>query len=85
MKDINSVTAYINAAVEKGDATCLLLALRDVVYAQGGIDVIAKASGLNKKSLYRILSETGNPRLCSLLMLLDGLGLSLAVQQKKYG
>jgi probable addiction module antidote protein len=58
-----------------------LLALRDVAEARlGGIGGLAQQSGLNRETLYRTLSEQGNPELTSLDKLLHAVGLRLAVE-----
>jgi DNA-binding phage protein len=38
---------------------------------------------LNRETMYRMLSEKGNPNLSSLTKLLDTFGLSLAVVKKE--
>jgi len=43
---------------------------------------VAAASKLNRESLYRMLSENGNPSLQSLRALLSSLGFRLAVESK---
>jgi Probable addiction module antidote protein len=54
-----------------------LLGLRDVVEAQGGMGRAAQTSKLNRESLYRLLSQRGNPRLSSLSAVLSSLGLKV--------
>ena len=68
----------LRAAVEKAEEGSEL-ALRDVAEARG-IGQVAAAANLNRESLYRMLSEGGNPRLSSLDALLHALGLRLAVE-----
>jgi DNA-binding phage protein len=45
------------------DRKALLIALKDVVDARGGIGELAKAVPIQRQSLYRILSRKGNPTL----------------------
>ncbi len=72
---------YLNAALEDGDKELFLLALRNVAEARlGGMSKLAVASGLNRESLYRMLSGKGNPELKSLDKLLHALGLKIAVE-----
>ena len=56
-----------------------LLALRNVTEAQGGVWSLAEKTKLNRESLYRMLSERGNPEFQSLDALLHALGFRLAV------
>ena len=78
--DPNEALGYLAAAIEEGDVPTFLLALRDVVEARG-IQKVAKATGLNRENLYRILSEQGNPRLSSLSAILDAMGLLVSFSQ----
>ncbi len=83
LKDHDAAVAYLNAALEeslKGDAESqqlLLLALKNVAEAQGGLAKIAKKAHLGRESLYKTLSRKGNPRLCTLTALTQAMGLSL--------
>ena len=72
---------YLTAALEDGDSTVFLLALRNVADAPGMRTVAHKAQ-LNRENLYRMLSEQGNPQLGSLTALLDALNLRLAITVK---
>lgn len=56
-----------------------LLALRTLADAYGGVGRVATATGLSRESLYRSLSENGNPTLRTLFAVLDSLGLRLSV------
>jgi probable addiction module antidote protein len=66
---------YLNLAAEEGKAD-LLMALRDVARAQGIADVARKADR-GRESLYKALSEDGNPGLDTLLSVLGALGMRL--------
>jgi len=66
-------------ALEEDDPASFLLVLRNVAEAQGGVASLAAKTKLNHDSLYRMLSERGNPELRSLDTLLHALGFRLAV------
>jgi probable addiction module antidote protein len=70
---------YVNAVLEDGDEAELLLALRRMAEAFGGVPQVAKEANLNATTLYRTLSVKGNPELKSLNALLRALGLRIAV------
>lgn len=73
--------AYLNAALMDEDPKVFLVALKDVTDARGeGIAKLAKKTHLNRESLYRTLSDRGNPRLNNLCAILDALGLHLAIK-----
>jgi probable addiction module antidote protein len=79
LRDPGEAEEYLNAALEEGDPELFLLALRNVAEAQGGVAQLAEKAKLNRESLYKILSERGNPELKSLDALLHALGFRLAV------
>ncbi len=74
---------YLNAALEEDDPELFLLALRNVAEAQGGLAQLADKTKLNRESLYKMLSERGNPELRSLDALLHALGFRLAVASSR--
>jgi len=76
LADPDYAAGYLTECLEQGEAE-FLLALRDVVEANGGIGQLARVAKLNRESLYRLLSKDGNPRLSSLASILDGLGIEL--------
>jgi len=65
---------------EDNDPAPLLLAFRHVTLAQGGIAKLAKKANLNRETLYRTLSQKGNPKLNTFGKLLNGLGFHLEVK-----
>lgn len=71
---------YLKAALEEDEPEALLLALRRVAEARGGIAKIAKAAGVERESLYRALSARGNPRLSTLVAVTRAMGLKLTVE-----
>jgi probable addiction module antidote protein len=74
---------YLNAALEDGDPAVFLLALKDVANVHGGLGRLAEAANLNRESMYRMLSEDGNPRVSSLSAVLHALGLRLSITPEK--
>ncbi len=81
LADPIEAAGYLSAALEDGDKELFQLALRNVAETRlGSISKLATASGLNRESLYRMLSGKGNPELKSLDKLLHALGLKIAVE-----
>ncbi len=68
--------AYIAAALETGDASFVRDALGLVGRARG-MGKVAKTADLNRESLYRALSETGNPEFSTVMRVIRALGLTL--------
>jgi probable addiction module antidote protein len=72
---------YLRAALEDDDEpSVLLIALRRIAEARGGIAKVAKAAGIERESLYRALSARGNPRLSTLAAVTKAVGLKLPVE-----
>jgi len=72
---------YLKAAIEDtAEPKVLLLALRHIAEARGGIAKIAKAAGIERESLYRALSARGNPRMSTLVAVVHAVGLKLTVE-----
>lgn len=84
LRDKEEAALYLQAALEEyqkeGHAEALLLAMRNVAEAQGGLAKLSHKTHLNRESLYRTLSSKGNPRLQTLGLLLKGLGFKLNIQ-----
>jgi len=78
LKDPNEAAGYLNAALSGGDIRVFLLALQNVVQAQGGITALAEKTKKSRTSLYKSLSEEGNPYLKSVSELLAAMGMHLA-------
>src|SRR6185369_5261150 len=73
---------YLNIALEDPDEPALFIrALRNVADAWS-FSHLADLSGLSRESMYKTLSEKGNPKLSTLMKLLDAMGLQLAVIKK---
>jgi probable addiction module antidote protein len=80
LKDPSEAAHYLNACLEDADIRVFLLALRDVADARGGVAILARETRLNRESLYRMLSKSGNPSVDSLAAVLRACGLRLTVQ-----
>jgi len=70
------MAAYLEAALEEGDASLVAAALGDIARAKGMTE-IARQTGLGRESLYKALSPEGNPELATILKVVRSLGLSL--------
>lgn len=72
---------YLKAAMEDLDEPkVLLIALRQLAEARGGIAKVAEAAGVERESLYRTPSPKGNPRLSTLFAVTRAIGLKLTVE-----
>lgn len=79
LKDPRDAAAYLEAALAEEDEEGFLLALRTVAEVHG-IGEVATRAGLGRESLYKTLSENGNPKLRTLVSVLHGVGLQLSFE-----
>jgi probable addiction module antidote protein len=75
----DDMAAYLDAALEDGDAALVVAALGDIARAKG-MSQIAREAGLGRESLYKALSTAGNPEFATILKVVRALGLQLHVQ-----
>jgi probable addiction module antidote protein len=78
----DDIPGYLAEVTADGDTRALPLALREAADVLGMAE-LARRTGLNRETLYRTLSENGNPRLDTLRAILDAFGLRLSVQPAK--
>ena len=78
LADPKKASAYLNTAVEDGELRYLLKALRNVVEAQGGFTRLAKKVRMSRTSLYKALSENGNPEVNTLEAILKVYGIRIS-------
>lgn len=79
LRDPEYAAEYLAQVLADNDSTTFLIALKDVVEAGGGMGKLAKQVGLKRPSLYKILSNKGNPTLATLQEILKPLGLRVSV------
>jgi probable addiction module antidote protein len=83
-EDPKFAVEYLKVALEDTDEPgVLLIALRRIAQARGGIAKVAKAAGVERESLYRALSARGNPRLSTLIAVTKAVGLKLTVESAR--
>ena len=78
LKDPLEAAAYVEAVLEMEDPGALLVALRQVAKAHG-IAQVARRADVGEKTLFRALSENGNPTVVTLHKVLHAVGLRLSV------
>ena len=79
LQDPEEAAAYLNAALEAGDKKAFLLALKNVLDAQGGMTRISDRTRMNRVSLYKMLSKNGNPGFENILRLLQTAGVRFRI------
>lgn len=70
---------YLQAVLEDGDPLLLKATLRDLAKIKGMTN-LARETKLNRESLYRALSETGNPSFNTITKIVNALGYKITLQ-----
>lgn len=79
LEDRRCAAEFLEQTLATGDTQAFLIALKDVIDAGGGVGKLASQVRITRPSLYKILSEDGNPTLESLRKILKPLGLRVAI------
>jgi probable addiction module antidote protein len=77
LADHNRAAEYLDAAAAYGELKYLLVAIRRVVGANGGMGALAKATKLSRTTLYKTLSPAGNPEVATLEAILAVYGIRI--------
>jgi probable addiction module antidote protein len=78
-EDPELAAEYLNQVLADGDHKELLVAMRYLASAFGGVAGVAAATKLNARTLYRTLSAAGNPELDTFTALLKAMGMRIFV------
>lgn len=79
LKDPEFAAAYLEDVLQEGSLNAFLIALRSVADANGGIGQLSKATELGRESMYKTLSEEGNPQFVTIHSILKALGLKISI------
>jgi len=79
LRNEKDIADFLEAVLEDGEPRSLPRALRAVADSMGGIGKLAERTGLSRETLYRTLSERGNPRYDTLFNILTAFGLRVSV------
>ncbi len=80
LQDAEAAALYLEEALADGNIELFKMALRNVAEARlGGMTELSKATDLGRESLYKALSDRGNPRLDTLTKVLQATGLRLSI------
>ena len=72
--------AKLDVALGSEDIKAFMTELGQIIKARGGYATAARAAGVNRTALYKIVSAEGNPALNTLVALLTPLGLRLSIE-----
>jgi len=80
LQDKEFVVGYLETVLEEGSLDTFLIALRHVAEANGGLSQLAEISQRGRESLYKTLSDQGNPLFSTVQSILKALGMKLSVE-----
>ena len=82
LRDSEFAARYLEEVLKDGSLNAFLVAVRNVAQANGGMRRVSKKTRLGRESLYKTLSDAGNPQFATLQSVLAGLGLRFSVVPK---
>ena len=80
LRDPEYVALYLNDALHEGSPEEFYLALRNVIKANQGMSQIAIETELGRESLYKALSESGNPQFSTVSKIVGALGFQISIE-----
>ena len=81
LKDPDFAAQYLEEVLQEDDGLdTFLIAIRNVARANGGMSKVSKITELGRESMYKTLSENGNPQFATLQAILNSVGLRFAVK-----
>ncbi len=85
LKDPEFAAEYLEEMLREDDFPCFLIALRNVAKVHGGMTALSDSTELGRESLYKTLSESGNPKFSTLQTILKQLGLRFSISSDNPG
>ena len=83
LRDSELAAEYLSAAIQDKSIEGLLIALKNVAEAHGGVTVLSKLTKLNRQSIYKMFCANGNPTISSLVKVLSALGIDLSFRSQE--
>jgi probable addiction module antidote protein len=80
LQDPEYATLYLNDALHEGSSEEFLLALRNIIRVTQGMSQIAAETNLGRESLYKTLSESGNPQFSTVHKIVSALGFQISIE-----
>ncbi|MBS0350857.1 MAG: putative addiction module antidote protein [Proteobacteria bacterium] len=84
LKNSKKAEDYLKSALQEKDPALFLLSLKQVIRAQGGVAHIAEKTNKSRTSLYKALSEDGNPGLRNIFDLLDAINMDFSIKRRTH-
>ena len=79
LNDPEFAAGYLEEILEEDDLEGFLIALKNIAKVNGGIGQLSETTGFGRESMYKTLSEAGNPQFSTLQAILKALGLRFSI------
>ena len=79
LQDPEYAALYLNDALHDGSPDEFLLALKNIIRATTGMSQVAAQTELGRESLYKALSDSGNPHFLTVHKVISALGFQFAI------
>ncbi len=83
LQDPEYAALYLNDALHEGSPEEFYLALRNIIRANQGMSQVAAETELGRESLYKALSESGNPQFTTVYKIVSSLGLKISIEPSR--
>ncbi len=81
LSDPDYAVDYLTSVLQKESQEAFLIALSNVIEAKGNsVPQVAEQIGITKQGLYKLLSDSGNPRLSTLTQVLGSIGMKIRIE-----
>jgi len=80
LKKPKAAVAYLSGLLEQGDHKSLMLGIKDVAMARGGVAKMAESTGISRTYLYDLLAGRVDLRLTTFTKLLKAVGGKLILK-----
>lgn len=79
LRDPEFAAEYLEEMLLEDNVQSFLIAIRNVAKANGGMSKLSEVTELGRESMYKTLSESGNPQFTTLQNILKGVGLRFSI------
>ena len=83
LQDPEYAALYLNDALHEGSPEEFYLALRNIIRANQGMTQVAAETELGRESLYKALSDSGNPQFTTIYKIVSSLGLQISIEPSR--
>jgi probable addiction module antidote protein len=80
LQDPEYAALYLNDALHEGSPQEFYLALRNIIRVKQGMSQVAAQTELGRESLYKALSESGNPQFRTVHKIVSALGFQISIK-----